>query len=636
MTVEFGLALENFTPERKVPDMDAITAYSATAEELGFASVWAWDHLFLGARRPFPFLEALTTLSWVAARTSRIMLGTGVLVLPIREPAIVAKTTATLQLASGGRLMLGVASGWYEREFDATAVPFRQRGQIFERNLDLMLRLWADDDVTGEWDGRVLTHVRMLPLPRPRPQLLIGGYVDRVLRRVATRSDGWVTYFYTAGSIARAWSAIRGYAEQAGRDPAQLNVVAQVPLCIGSSYEEATRRAGEYVSEYFDVPAWSEATPDSAVRGTPQQCAEQIAALIDAGVRHLVFCPYNYEAEQVHRLATEVLPLLSGIRAGARLMEQVTVLAARAEREAAGRPVADKRMTAEDAAALIRDGDHVAIGGTLYSRTPMALVFALLRQRRRHLTVSRPLACYEIELFLATGALDRIVTSWVGIGLPWGLAPVFRHYVERGEARYDEWSHLAMGLRYKAGAMGVPFLPSLTMLGSDLAGTLGLQTVDCPYTGEQLAAVPALNPDVALIHAHRADMFGNVQVDGYRHMDADMAKAARTVIVSAERIVSPEEIAASPAQTMLPHFAVDAVVAAPHGSYPHECYGLYGPDFEHFTAYAAATKEQGPAGALRYVEENVDGHAGFAGFIAAAGPERLAALAADAGELMGR
>ena len=177
-----------------------------------------------------------------------------------------------------------------------------------------------------------------------------------------------------------------------------------------------------------------------------------------------------------------------------------------------------------------------------------------------------------------------------------GLAPVFRHYVERGEARYDEWSHLAMGLRYKAGAMGVPFLPSLTMLGSDLAGTLGLQTVDCPYTGEQLAALPALNPDVALIHAHRADMFGNVQVDGYRHMDADMAKAARTVIVSAERIVSPEEIAASPDQTMLPHFAVDAVVAAPYGSYPHECYGRYGPDFEHFTAYAAAAKERAGRG----------------------------------------
>src|SRR5215472_3271863 len=182
-------------------------------------------------------------------------------------------------------------------------------------------------------------------------------------------------------------------------------------------------------------------------------------------------------------------------------MDQVAVVTAGAERGVAARPMVDKQMTAEAATAMVRDGDHVAIGGTLYSRTPMALVFALLRHRRRHLTVSRPLACYEIELFLATGALDRIVTSWVGIGLPWGLAPIFRHYVERGEARYDEWSHLAMGLRYKAGAMGVPFLPTLTMLGSDLAARLDLQAVTCPYTGERLAAVPALNPDVALIHA---------------------------------------------------------------------------------------------------------------------------------------
>jgi glutaconate CoA-transferase subunit A len=264
----------------------------------------------------------------------------------------------------------------------------------------------------------------------------------------------------------------------------------------------------------------------------------------------------------------------------------------------------------------------------------MALVFALLRQRRRHLTVSRPLACYEIELFLSTGALDRIVTSWVGIGLPWGLAPIFRHYVERGEVAYDEWSHLAMGLRYKAGAMGVPFLPSRTMLGSDLAVRLDLQDVTCPYTRERLAAMPALNPDVALIHAHRADMFGNVQVDGYQHMDVDMARAARTVIVSAEQVVSPDDIAARPDQTMLPHFAVDAVVAAPYGAYPHECYGRYGPDLQHFDAYAAAAKQDGPVAGLRYVEQNVDAHADFAGFVTAAGPDRLAALAADAEELV--
>jgi glutaconate CoA-transferase subunit A len=232
--------------------------------------------------------------------------------------------------------------------------------------------------------------------------------------------------------------------------------------------------------------------------------------------------------------------------------------------------------------------------------------------------------------------LDRIVSSWVGIGLPWGLAPIFRHYLERGEARYDEWSHLAMGLRYKAGAMGVPFLPSMTMLGSDLAATLDLQAVACPYTGQRLAAIPALNPDVAFIHAHRADMFGNVQVDGYRHMDADIARAARKVIVSAERIVSPEEIARGPAQTMLPYFAVDAVVEAPHGAYPHECYGLYGADLAHFDDYVATVKEAGPRAGLRYVERNVDGHPGFAGFLAAAPAGRLAALAAEAAELMPR
>jgi len=192
-------------------------------------------------------------------------------------------------------------------------VPFRQRGQVFERNLDMLYRLWDSDDVTGEWDGRVLSHVRMLPAPRPRPRVLIGGYVDRVLRRVAERGDGWVTYFYTPESIETSWSKIRGYARDAGRDPDELALVAQVPLCIDSSYERATGKAAGYVAEYFDVPAWSEATPESAVRGTPEQCAEQIARYLDAGVQHLVFCPYDYEPEQVHRLATEVLPLL-GIR----------------------------------------------------------------------------------------------------------------------------------------------------------------------------------------------------------------------------------------------------------------------------------------------------------------------------------
>lgn len=310
MTGKFGLALENFTPEHKSPSLESLSEYAVAAEQLGFSSLWAWDHLFLGSRRGFPFFEALTTLGLLAARTSTIRLGTGVLVLPIREPAVLAKVTSTLQIASGGRLSLGVAAGWYEREFQATAIPFKERGRIFERNLDILYRLWEESDVSGEYDGRVFKHVRMLPRPQPRPQVLIGGYVDRVLHRAATKSDGWLTYFYTADSFRTSWAKIEGFAEQAGRDPAQLANVAQVPLCIGASYEEATRRVFAYLGDYFDMPEWSESSAESSVRGTPEQCAEQIDAYLSAGVQHLVFCPCDYELDQLNRLAAEVLPLV--------------------------------------------------------------------------------------------------------------------------------------------------------------------------------------------------------------------------------------------------------------------------------------------------------------------------------------
>ena len=310
MSVRFGLAVENFTPASKVPDIEQIRRYAEEAEHLGYSSLWVWDHLFLGARRPFPFHESLMTLSLLACATTMMELGTGVLVLPLREPVLLAKTAATLQLQSRGRLTLGMAAGWYEREFQAVGVPFKARGRIFEENLDVLRALWDTEDVTGEVGGRRFTHVVMLPRPDPPPKVLIGGYVDKVLRRVATRGDGWLTYFYTPASFEQNWAKILGFAEEAGRDPSELDNVAQVPLCIGSSYEEATERGFRFVADYFDVAEWSESTPESTIRGTPEQCAEQVQAHLDAGVRHLVLCPYNYELEQVQRFSEEILPLL--------------------------------------------------------------------------------------------------------------------------------------------------------------------------------------------------------------------------------------------------------------------------------------------------------------------------------------
>ncbi|ABK53417.1 luciferase family protein [Acidothermus cellulolyticus 11B] len=306
----FGLALANFAPENIGVSMDAVIEYALKAEQAGLSSVWVWDHLILGSKRAFPFLESLTTLSLVAAHTKRIELGTGVLVLPIREPVLLAKVTGTLQLASGGRLTLGMSAGWYEREFAITGVPLHMRGRIFERNLEILYRLWTEDDVNGQYEDRTFTHVRMLPRPEPRPQVLIGGYVDRVLKRVATKSDGWLTYFYTAHAFAKSWKKIRMFAEEAGRDPDELRNVAQLPICIDRTYEDARAKCMAYVASYFDVAEWSDSTPESSICGTPEQCAEQIQQHVDAGVQHIVFCPWNYEYEQVDRLTKEVLPML--------------------------------------------------------------------------------------------------------------------------------------------------------------------------------------------------------------------------------------------------------------------------------------------------------------------------------------
>ena len=275
----------------------------------------------------------------------------------------------------------------------------------------------------------------------------------------------------------------------------------------------------------------------------------------------------------------------------------------RLERKAKG--AGEKLTSLEDAVTRVRDGDHIAIGGCLYSRTPLALIWALLRRRPRGLTLSRNLMCYEGEWAVVAGAADKLVTSWMGIGLPWGLSRIQREYVESGRIAFEEWSHLALGLRFRAAAMGVPFLPSLTMLGSSLMDVGGSKTIECPYTGETLHAVPALFPDVALLHVHRADRFGNGQIDGYPHMDADLARAASTVILTAEEIVPDDEIRRTPDRTVIPGFAVDALVHVPYGSYPHECYGLYDSEPAHFTVYVDAIKQRGAAGVSDYLERYV-------------------------------
>jgi glutaconate CoA-transferase subunit A len=231
--------------------------------------------------------------------------------------------------------------------------------------------------------------------------------------------------------------------------------------------------------------------------------------------------------------------------------------------------------------------------------------------------------CYESELFLASDAASKLVSSWVGIGLRWGIPKVFREYVERDPSIYEEWSHLSFGMRLMAGSMGMPFLPTASLLGSDLLDRTPAEHIRCPFTGELLVAVPALVPDVALIHVQTADAIGNAQIEGPAYMDVECARAANTVIITAEEIVPSEAIVRTADRTVIPGFVVDAVVEVPFGSYPHECHGRYEADFDHFDTYTEIVNRDGAAGVLAYLDENVHAPGSFAGFLDAVGASRL-------------
>jgi glutaconate CoA-transferase subunit A len=269
------------------------------------------------------------------------------------------------------------------------------------------------------------------------------------------------------------------------------------------------------------------------------------------------------------------------------------------------RGLREKVMSLAEAAQLVRDGEHVAIGGCTLSRTPMAMLWALIRAEKKNLTISRSITSTEGDLLLASGVSNHLITSWFSQGIVWGVSKIMRHYTERKLARFEEWSHMSMGLRYRAGAMGIPFIPSRSMLGSDVGQRVAdqMRSMSCPFTGEQLTLLPALNPDLALIHVQRCDAFGNAQLDGLQFMDIDIAMAAKRVILTTERIIANAQIRRVPDLTRIPFFAVEAVVEVPIGCAPHECYGVYEPFFGALDDYARRVSRDPVTGCRQYLEE---------------------------------
>ena len=309
----FGLAMRNFTTYPEMPDPATLIAYAVTAEALGFDSIWVWDHILLGVDPPFPVVDSLTLLAAIAARTSKINLGTGVLVLPLRNPVVLAKELASLDLIAGGRLLLGMASGWYRREFDAVGASFQERGRIMDRNLEIIRRLWTEDQVNGDYPPHRLRSANLSPKPARLPVMLIGGYVERVLKRAAL-NDGWLTYFYTPEGFAKSWAKVRGFAVEAGRDPDALLNANQLPIYIGASREAVEAPMMEWLGQEWDYAAWSDSTKEAAIIGTVDECVAQLRAQRGVGVQQLIFIPYRYRMDQVEIIAREIIPRLRGER----------------------------------------------------------------------------------------------------------------------------------------------------------------------------------------------------------------------------------------------------------------------------------------------------------------------------------
>src|SRR5438876_405648 len=272
--------------------------------------------------------------------------------------------------------------------------------------------------------------------------------------------------------------------------------------------------------------------------------------------------------------------------------------AARAAFAAKPRGLADKVMpVAEAVRRCVRDGDYLAIGGFGTNRLPTAVCHEILRQGRQNLAFAGHTATHDFQILCAgnlTGrgrTLAKVDAAYV-VGLEArGLSPHARRVMESGEIEVCEWTNYALAVRLHAAAIGVPFLPTHTMLGTDTFAKSAAKVIECPFTGEKLAALPALSPDVAAIHVHEADRYGNCRIRGTTVADLELARAAKRVIVTCERLIPQEEFRRDPSLTAIPFLCVDAVCEVPYGSYPGNMPYEYFSDEAHLRQWLEVEKD---------------------------------------------
>ncbi len=295
------------------------------------------------------------------------------------------------------------------------------------------------------------------------------------------------------------------------------------------------------------------------------------------------------------------------------------------------RRMEDKLMTEREAVErFVHENSY--IGTELYGtvRCPMSLAREVVRQRERikNLRVAGQ-GVLELDLWLAADMVRTLDLTYIGLEV-YGISHALRRAVESGRTRTAEWSNAGITWRMKAAAMGVPFLPTTSMLGTDTLRYSAAKVIEDPFTGRPVCLLPALILDVGMIHVHRADRYGNAQIEGISGFAFELARASKRLIVSAEEIVDSEDIRRQPDRTIIPYYLVDAVVHAPFGSYPGEMPYTYWRDEDEIRAWVEASKTA--EGAETYLKRTIFDVPDHAALLEMIGTERLEALRALASQ----
>jgi glutaconate CoA-transferase subunit A len=257
------------------------------------------------------------------------------------------------------------------------------------------------------------------------------------------------------------------------------------------------------------------------------------------------------------------------------------------------RKMANKVMELKDAiAAYVHDEEYLCSGGFGANRTPIAACHEIVRQGRKNMGFAGHTATHDMEILSAGEVYSRLDVAYV-VGLEArGLSTCSRKYVESGKVEVTEWTNYALALRLKAAAMGVPFLPARNMLGTDTFTYSAAKAVNCPYTGKKLNLLPALCPDVSVIHVHEADVYGNCRIKGIAVADIELANASKRLIITTERLISVDEIKRDPSSTKIPYYLVDAVCVVPFGAYPGPMAYEYFSDEDHLKEWLSVERDE--------------------------------------------